>query len=182
MRKQRDGIFRCRMASTGTIVTGVILCGVCLLVLIILSEELGFNVITGILVSPIIAYIIILATNIILESTTVFTIMPDRIILSRFGKKITQIMACDITKSGTFIRFNNRSRFLYITAEEFKQMPEESKTEMRRLQFYTLKKTMNKKNAKSIGIQETAERVKAMEQYIPGFDSRNIIAYVKKDT
>lgn len=70
MRKQRDGIFRCRMASTGTIVTGVILCGVCLLVLIILSEELGFNVITGILVSPIIAYIIILATNIILESTT----------------------------------------------------------------------------------------------------------------
>lgn len=61
-------------------------------------------------------------------------------------------------------------------------MPEESKTEMRRLQFYTLKKTMNKKNAKSIGIQETAERVKAMEQYIPGFDSRNIIAYVKKDT
>lgn len=178
MPKQRpEVLFQCRMISKWAAWSSATLCGVVLLLFVLALSSSGVDLITVFAAfSPAIAFVLVMGIAFLIEAATVFTITADEVVLTRFGRIITQMPRREISSAGVFARYSNKGMYLYISAEipgGPLSVNDHAKSSDPR--FYTLKNTANKKGSRSICVEQTKERTGAMQRLVPEFDLKNAI-------
>lgn len=172
-----NAAYRCRMASKGTAWAATILCSICVFLIVVVLLSFDANPIIAVAaLSPVLVFVFVVAVKLVIETATVFTITDDSVVLSQFGRQITSFPLDSISLAGVFVRYNNRSPYIFISSINLEGLSERKNgKEINKLLFDSIKSTANKKNSKVICFEQTKERNDTIQKLIPQFSLENVV-------